>query len=305
MFDHCLMGFHPSIATPSVLFVVWLGSGKQCILGVAETACRGHIYIVIVYYGNICKITNVWFYAWYIWEISVIENQQNLWVVFFQSFQEQKFHGVQGDSKPPQQMTQTFAAFQGTIDPWFKSKNGQHKIPWDELKQKHGCCFVCGSSGEITCFQISCFYRLPGLFRRKWLEHPKRNWAQAFWCGGKESWSFWIKGIRHFSTCNMIYVTVSLVFQFFPQKMFSPGSRWCSSSFIGWDMWWFPTNFPYERRLLPNFLWASPTFGSPLRSFDSKLVDAYMVAMEVESDMVWCWPIPETSYNHGSMENYP
>ena len=121
MFDHCLMGFHPSIATPSVLFVVWLGSGKQCILGVAEPACRGHIYIVIVYYGNICKITNVWFYAWYIWEISVIENQQNLWVVFFQSFQEQKFHGVQGDSKPPQQMTQTFAAFQGTIDPWFKS----------------------------------------------------------------------------------------------------------------------------------------------------------------------------------------
>ena len=78
MFDHCLMGFHPSIATPSVLFVVWLGSGKECILGVAEPACRGHIYILNVYYGNICKIINLWFYAWYIWEISVIENQQNL-----------------------------------------------------------------------------------------------------------------------------------------------------------------------------------------------------------------------------------
>ena len=118
-------------------------------------------------------------------------------------------------------------------DPWFKSKNGQHKIPWDELKQKHGCCFVCGSSGEITCFQISCFHRLPGLFRRKWLEHPKRNWAQAFWCGGKESWSFWIKGIRHFFTCNMIYVTVSLVFQFFRKKCFLQGEDDFSSSFIG------------------------------------------------------------------------
>lgn len=85
---------------------------------------------------------------------------------------------------------------------------------------------------------------------------PKKELSASFLCGGKEPWSFWIKGIRHFFTCNMIYVTVSLVFQFFRKKCFLQGPDDVPLPLLVGICDPFPPIFHMKEGFSQNFLWA-------------------------------------------------